>query len=1364
MLSTNSTTALLETTLNIVNGGTFKKEVKPVDILFISKILERGSEDDDIYKHSNNFNEIISSIMEVEKDILESSQRLLNSTDRILHNLEKLLLNTEESKFISSSFLFVYAVNTSEEPIGAMILKNENFTSLEVVSLHTDNYVYQLENTDFEIAFHIPFAFTKHTDQYFVVLFRNDNLFNQEKTENDFRIGSWIINILIPGVTTNDTSTIQIYFKESKPHLYQNCNSWRYGNKSRPIKGHWNFDNEAAKFKDETSANAWAIPNEFCLQANYSFVLRYCFNNGFWGEVQGECSREVSVTNITNALYGMLNANSTVALNTMLNVINSEEFKQELKPIDIDLISKILVEATEDIYNSHQLKIFTEIVNNVMNINKNTLQSSQLLLSSTDRILYSLDQLILKKPEPKFVSLSSLLIDTINTSEGAVGAMIRNNEVIYLYNDNYANQLENTDFEVAFQVPLSFARYTDHYFIVLFRNDNLFNQEGIEIDFNIGSWIIKILNPDITTNVTSTIRIYFKESSPHLYQQCNYWRYDNNNTKPIKGHWSFEHTATKFKDETPANTWATPIQLCLQANYSSVLRYCSKDGFWGEVQGECSHEVTVTNTTNTLHKMLEENSTIALNTTLEIINNETVKELKPIDIDFISKILVQFAENDNASNQLNNFGKIVNSVMETDKDILESSQQLLNSTDRILYSLDQLLLKTTEPKFASLPLLVIYTVNTTQGAIGAIIKTDEYSSLRVIFLYNDSYALQLESEDFEIAFVVPPSLTKNCENYFITLLRNDNLFNQEKPVTNLSDASSIINILIPNVVVDNSSTIKFYFKKSELHPRQQCSYWSYGNNQDNIPTKGHWSFENDAKTFRNNCYLCETLYPRYFRILGTDKPHTCPEEFIEHLKHLFRRCFQNESWGEVQGECANNNYTNTTLALHEILGTTDPSTALNLTINVVKSETFKEALEPIGVHFISQILENAIENENTSIEDVSEIINNVMEADKSILKSSQLLLNSTDRILYNLDKLLLNTKKPKNVKLPFLLVHTVNTTDGKVTGGIIKTHGKGNKFSSFEVLPLHNETELDNGTFELAFIVPPSFTQGQKHYFISLFYNDHFFNEDTNRTDSRVGSWIISILIPGAPVKDTSTIQIYFKEGTSTLRRQCSYWHYGYDEERPIKGHWNSDNNATYFRNNFYVCKTNHTTQFSLLVYGSVLNDFFSDLITILGSILAPIALFIIAITACTFRTWKNDPNNKIIVNIALCFTILVVILWISDQTDEGPYCIAVGILLHYIVLVQFFWMLIISYSSYRRLVLSLHYHVTNVVLKYCLFCWGTPVIIVIIVAVLNVQTYDKKSEDTKSFEICYPKGIYFNYAVFLPVGIILLINSMVCT
>ncbi|RZC39091.1 hypothetical protein BDFB_002213 [Asbolus verrucosus] len=166
-----------------------------------------------------------------------------------------------------------------------------------------------------------------------------------------------------------------------------------------------------------------------------------------------------------------------------------------------------------------------------MNVQKHILESSREHFNATEQILYSLDKLILKTTTEQSTSLPSLFIYT-HVSKEEVGAMVIHSgptedftsfQAIPLHNDSCDDQLKNTNFEVAFRVPLSLAKNYDPYIVIVFGNDRLFVQKSYNNNNLIGKWITRVLIPD-ASDVSTKIQVYFKKiGCCNIAQSCRFW-------------------------------------------------------------------------------------------------------------------------------------------------------------------------------------------------------------------------------------------------------------------------------------------------------------------------------------------------------------------------------------------------------------------------------------------------------------------------------------------------------------------------------------------------------------------------------------------------------------------------------------------------------------------------------------------------------------------------------------------------------------------------------------------------------------------------------------------------------------------------
>ncbi|XP_063905194.1 adhesion G-protein coupled receptor G2-like [Zophobas morio] len=110
-----------------------------------------------------------------------------------------------------------------------------------------------------------------------------------------------------------------------------------------------------------------------------------------------------------------------------------------------------------------------------------------------------------------------------------------------------------------------------------------------------------------------------------------------------------------------------------------------------------------------------------------------------------------------------------------------------------------------------------------------------------------------------------------------------------------------------------------------------------------------------------------------------------------------------------------------------------------------------------------------------------------------------------------------------------------------------------------------------------------------------------------------------------------------------------------------------------------------------------------------------------------------------------------------KQLSKSDSLCVLAGLILHYSVLVQFCWMLIIPHFQYRKLVFYSNNNITNVVIKTNLFAWGVPVIIVTIVLLQHGYHYSKEK-----IGFCYPSGRALYFGVWWPISVVIANNVVV--
>jgi hypothetical protein len=396
-------------------------------------------------------------------------------------------------------------------------------------------------------------------------------------------------------------------------------------------------------------------------------------------------------------------------------------------------------------------------------------------------------------------------------------------------------------------------------------------------------------------------------------------------------------------------------------------------------------------------------------------------------------------------------------------------------------------------------------------------------------------------------------------------------------------------------------------------------------------------------------------------------------------------------------------------------------------------------------------------------------------------------------------------------------------------------------------------------------------TENRPKIVIVVFYDDHIFQNiykagnshslehSTNAHDSVVVSRVVSVSIPGYSPDLPVPIPIIFRPlvNISSIHgakeRQCAFWDFTYNSSSPGSslGGWSAEGcvyagNSTSdtsklgnisLLNILDVCVCTHLTHFSELItgfldrsttaYGFVEGDYHHkkalDIISLFGCSLSLLGVLGIAVTAIVFKSWRQKPGTKILLQLSLALGIQMVIFilssadivqsgyekhpeectsksfdfqyhiegnlpsrldiklfqnQISDSTHDSGVtmstvapdcptfqqtlmCTIIGALLHYSILSAFAWMLITALLQFFRYVRVLGAtRPPRFFLKAMIFGWIVPVIPVLLVLILAPSSYIPPSAE--STILCYPSGLPLYLGILLPIGLIVVTNLVV--
>ncbi|KAL9976359.1 hypothetical protein ACROYT_G013653 [Oculina patagonica] len=274
----------------------------------------------------------------------------------------------------------------------------------------------------------------------------------------------------------------------------------------------------------------------------------------------------------------------------------------------------------------------------------------------------------------------------------------------------------------------------------------------------------------------------------------------------------------------------------------------------------------------------------------------------------------------------------------------------------------------------------------------------------------------------------------------------------------------------------------------------------------------------------------------------------------------------------------------------------------------------------------------------------------------------------------------------------------------------------------------------------------------------------HFANikqSSSDRSDlpqAVLDSEIISVIASydGRPVHslDKEAFLTFGNKKQDGIDPRCLYW-----KSLPGKMEWLSNGVSMVMSDSKQtVCSTNHLTSFAVImrltdIEVSPEDQFALQIITYIGCGISLVALsFAIIIFLCL----RSLTDIKYQIHLHLCIALaLAQVLFLTGITaTEKPWlCKLVAILLHYLYTASFTWMSAEGLHLYFKIVTV--FNLEGIKMKYYLiYCWGSPIIVVGISAVAQMEGYGGQDTCWLSF------GNGFIWAFVGPVLAIILFNT----
>ncbi|XP_037775671.1 LOW QUALITY PROTEIN: uncharacterized protein LOC119572665 [Penaeus monodon] len=444
-------------------------------------------------------------------------------------------------------------------------------------------------------------------------------------------------------------------------------------------------------------------------------------------------------------------------------------------------------------------------------------------------------------------------------------------------------------------------------------------------------------------------------------------------------------------------------------------------------------------------------------------------------------------------------------------------------------------------------------------------------------------------------------------------------------------------------------------------------------------------------------------------------------------------------------------------------------------------------LQPADIHFVAQTLDAFSRDEDISsfdLEDIVGVMNNVMAANETAFEPVQWKLNSSSTILEAFEKMTFKVQLPrekgdqaKNSSRELISVERLDLEVNSTIIGYKSRQLAGKERHGETLIKGVNEYDLDDA--EAAILLPSNLTftvagdigQGRAmeieeekvQVTFAVYRNEKLFQE--NITNYTVNSHIIQATYKGKVVKDLQyPIKILFKPLKSGNDTVCVYWDFA---KNGGKGGWSSEGCWPGEREkNHDICYCNHLTCFAQLINYDENSSFTGphalilDIITIIGCCLSIFGLLLVFTTFFLFKKWRRSLSNKILVNLSFSvFCSMVIFLAGINQTWDITLCRGVAVGLHYFILASFGWMLVEAVHQYLKFVKVVGTYIPRFLWKASVCAWGTPVLPILAVLVIDSSLYDYNADKNNDVLICWMSVNAFKYAFLPPLVLTMTVN-----
>ncbi|XP_041646361.1 adhesion G-protein coupled receptor G5-like [Cheilinus undulatus] len=177
------------------------------------------------------------------------------------------------------------------------------------------------------------------------------------------------------------------------------------------------------------------------------------------------------------------------------------------------------------------------------------------------------------------------------------------------------------------------------------------------------------------------------------------------------------------------------------------------------------------------------------------------------------------------------------------------------------------------------------------------------------------------------------------------------------------------------------------------------------------------------------------------------------------------------------------------------------------------------------------------------------------------------------------------------------------------------------------------------------------------------------------------------------------------------------------------------------------TCSCDHLTYFGVLLVSADLSPEHLEIlsyITLIGCSLSLLVLTIAVLLFIANRKLRADVSMKVHINLVIALILLNAHFLPSQAVaalSSYGLCLYIALALHFSLLSTFSWMALEGFHLYLLLVRVFNIYVRRYLLKLSVFGWGVPTVIVVLVVIIDRDSYGVfplDSSNPNSTEICY--------------------------